>query len=74
MGIRHAALAGTAVAAMSLATTLMASVQASAGVHVTPDAPLRVATTTTNVGSAAGLLLGLLVVLVAVSFVVALAN
>jgi hypothetical protein len=70
MRVRHAALAGSAVAAMSLATTVMASVQASASVH-TAAAPVHATTATaTSVGSAAGLLLGLLVVLAvaAVSF------
>jgi hypothetical protein len=63
MRVRHAALAGSAVAVMSLATTVMASIQASAS--VTPAAaPAQAATATTSVGSAAGLLLGLLVVLV----------
>jgi hypothetical protein len=69
MRVRHAALAGSAVAAMSLATTVMASVQASASVH-TAAMPVQTTTATTSVGSAAGLLLGLVVVLAvaAVSF------
>jgi hypothetical protein len=63
MRVRHAALGGSAVAAMSLATMVMASVQASASVHPAA-APVQTTTTaTTSVGSAAGLLLGLLVVL-----------
>jgi hypothetical protein len=70
MRVRQAALAGSAVAAMSLATTLMASTQAAAGVHTSAAATVRTTVSTTSVGSAAGLLLGLLVVVAvaAVSF------
>lgn len=67
---RHAVIAGSAVAAMSVATTLMASAQAAASVHAPAAAPVATSVATTSFGSAAGLLLGLLVVLAvaAVSF------
>ena len=70
MRIRHAALAGSAVAAMSMATTLVASSQAAAAVHSTAAAPATTTVAMSPVGSAAGLLLGLVVVVLvaAVSF------
>lgn len=77
MRIRHAMAAGTAVALLSAATTLMASATASAGVATqvapAPAAAVAVAQVgTAAAGSAAGLAFGLLLVLgiAAISFVV----
>jgi hypothetical protein len=73
--IRHAMAAGSAVALLSAATTMMASATASAGV-TSATAPAPVATVTqvgtVSYGSIAGLVLGLLFVLLlaAVSFAV----
>jgi hypothetical protein len=66
--------AGTAVALLSAATTLMASATASAGVTAAAAAPAPAASqvSTASFGSAAGLLFGLVFVLLlaAVSFYV----
>lgn len=76
MRIRHAMAAGSAVALLSAATTMMASATASAGVTSSTAAPAPVATVTqvgtVSYGSIAGLVLGLLFVLLlaAVSFAV----
>lgn len=73
MRIRHAMAAGTGVALLSAATTMMATVTASAGVTTQSLAQAPVSQIgTAPAGSAAGLVLGMLFVLgtAAVSFVV----
>ena len=69
MRARHLALAGSAIAAMSAATSLLASAQATASVRTTA-VPAQTTADLAPVGSAAGLLFGLVVVLAvaAVSF------
>lgn len=73
MRIRHAMAAGTGVALLSAATTLMASATASAGVTTQTLAQAPVSQIgTAPAGSAAGLVLGMLFVLgtASISFVV----
>ncbi|MEO6714054.1 MAG: hypothetical protein ABIM89_11580 [Mycobacteriales bacterium] len=77
MRIRHAMAAGSAVALLSAATSLMASASASAQATVQLAAPAPAAMgATTSAGSSAGLVLGLLAVIgiAAVSFVVRLST